>query len=140
MRKYFKALSALIVIPLLVIFFSSSQVSAFSLFDRSCNGGKVQGGNGSTSPVCESNHNSKNDNNYNNVVLSTLNDAINIIAVVAGLAAVIIIIVAGFTYATAGGSAEETKNARNRILWAAVGLVIISLAWTITRFITDKVL
>jgi cytochrome bd-type quinol oxidase subunit 2 len=140
MKKYLKAFSAFIIIPLLILVSGGVQVSAFSLFDRTCSGGKVQGGNGSTSPVCESSHSSRNDNGYNNVVLSTLNDAINIMAVVAGTAAVIIIIIAGFTYATAGGNAEETKNARNRILWASIGLVIISLAWTITRFITDKVL
>jgi hypothetical protein len=141
MVKISKYFLCLIIIPLLLVVFSGGyKASAFNLFNRSCKGDSVEGGNGSSSPVCTSNNNSKNDNKYNNVVLNTINDAVNIVAVVAGLVAVIMIMVAGFTYVTAGGNAEDTKNARNRIIYAAVGLVIIGFAWTITRFITDKIL
>jgi hypothetical protein len=56
------------------------------------------------------------------------------------LFAVIMIMIAGFTYVTAGGNSEDTKNARNRIIYAGVGLVVIALAWTITRFITNEIL
>jgi hypothetical protein len=132
----------LLAIPFLVAFVlgPSLKVSAFDLFGRTCNKSSVEGGNGKQSSVCEASNKSKNSDGNNNVVLKTLNKAVNIVAVVTGMMAVIMIIIAGFTYATAGGNAEETKNARNRILWAAIGLAIISLAWTITRFITDKVL
>jgi hypothetical protein len=140
MKKYYKQLSAFIIIPLLIILSSSVQASAFDLFNRSCSGDKVQGGNGSASAVCTSNNNSGKDNGYNNVVLNTINDAINIISLIAGAAAVLMILVAGFSYVTAGGNTEETKKARNRIVYAAVGLAIIAFAWTITRFITDKIL
>jgi cytochrome bd-type quinol oxidase subunit 2 len=147
MAKVTKYFLSLMFIPLLVVIFSGGyKVSAFSLFDRSCNGNKVQGGINAepgkdvTSPVCTSNNNSKNDNGYNNVTLNTINDAVNIVTLVAGLFAVIMIMIAGFTYVTAGGNSEDTKNARNRIIYAGVGLVVIALAWTITRFITNEIL
>jgi hypothetical protein len=140
MAKHYKKLLALIIIPLLVILSGGVQVSAFDLFNRSCDGNQVQGGNNKESPVCTSNNGSRKDNGYNNVVLDTINDAINIITLIAGAAAVIMILVAGFTYITAGGNAEDTKNARSRIIYAAVGMAVIAFAWTITRFITDKIL
>jgi cytochrome bd-type quinol oxidase subunit 2 len=142
MNFSFNKLAILLVVPFLVAFVlgPNIKVSAFDLFGKTCNNNSVEGGNGNQSSVCETNNNSKNSDGKDNVVLDSINKAVNIVAVVTGMMAVIMIIIAGFTYATAGGSAEETKNARNRILWAAVGLAIISLAWTITRFITNKVL
>jgi hypothetical protein len=132
----------LLILPLLLILFSVNygQAAAFDLFGSQCNGNKAVGSTGKTSAVCEANNNARNSNSNNNVVLHTINVAANIIALVAGLIAVIMIMVAGFSYVLAGGNAEETKKARNRIVYAAVGLVIITVAWTITRFITDKVL
>jgi hypothetical protein len=49
----------------------------------------------------------------------------NIIAVVAGVAAVIIIIVSGLKFVTAGGDANEVAAARRTIIYAILGLVII---------------
>jgi amino acid transporter len=137
-----KKLVVLLLIPFLItfVFGTNLKVSAFDLFGRACNNNKVQGGNGKQSPVCKSNNDASGSNKKDNVVLDTIHEAINIVAVVTGLAAVLMMVIAGFSYATAGGNAEEVKNAKNRILWAAVGLIIISLAWTITSFITDKVL
>jgi hypothetical protein len=137
-----KLLMALLVLPLLIVFFSANvhKVSAFNLFNRACNGDNVQGGNKNSSSVCKASNESKGSGQNNNVVLHTLNVIINIVATVAGVAAVLVIVIAGFTYTTAGGSADETKNARNRIIYAAVGLVIIMFSWTITHFILTEVL
>jgi hypothetical protein len=92
------------------------------------------------SPVCKADAHARNSGQNDNIVLTTINKAIDIIASVAGLAALIIIIIAGFSYVTSGGNAEQAKNARNRIIYAAVGLVIIASSWAITSFILDKVL
>jgi cytochrome bd-type quinol oxidase subunit 2 len=137
-----KKILLILVLPLLLVLFFSSgtQASAWNLFNKSCNGNSVQGGNGQSSTVCTASNKAKNSNSNNNIVLHTINVIANILALVAGLVAVLMIIVAGFTYVTSGGNAEETKKARSRILYAAVGLAIIALSWTITRFITDKVL
>jgi hypothetical protein len=114
---------------------STQHTSAFDLFGNPCSKATAK-----DSSVCASSTDAQHDTSHDNVVLRTINTAANIIAVVAGLIAVIMIIIAGFSYTTAGGNAEQTKTARNRILYAAVGLAIIALSWTITRFITDSVL
>jgi hypothetical protein len=69
----------------------------------------------------------------------TIKDVIQIISVVAGAAAVVMIIIGGFRYVTSSGNADATKSARNTILYALVGLVIIALAQIIVHFTLNGV-
>lgn len=69
-----------------------------------------------------------------------INVASDILALAAGIAAVIIIIVGGLTMVTSGGNTEAMAGARRRIIASIIGLVIVALAWTLTRFITDKLI
>jgi hypothetical protein len=69
-----------------------------------------------------------------------INKAAGIIAIIAGIAAVIVIIVGGFSYITSAGNAESAKKARQRILGAVIGLVVVFLAWSIVRYVSDNVL
>jgi Na+-driven multidrug efflux pump len=47
---------------------------------------------------------------------------------------VVLIVVAGFQYMTAGGNEEKTKAAISLLTNAVIGLFIIMIAWAITRF------
>jgi hypothetical protein len=60
---------------------------------------------------------------------------INIITVVVGIVAVIMIIVGGFRYITSGGDSNNVGAAKNTILYAIVGLIIVALAQVIVRFV-----
>lgn len=66
--------------------------------------------------------------------------AADIIALIAGLAAVLIIIASGIAMITSGGNSESVGNARKRILGAIIGLAIIAFAWVIVTFLTDKLI
>lgn len=61
-----------------------------------------------------------------------------IIAVIAGIAAVIVIMVSGFLYITSGGDAQKAASARHGILGAVIGLAIIALAETLVIFVVSK--
>jgi len=63
---------------------------------------------------------------------------INILSVVVGIIAVIMIIVAGLRYITSGGKQESVTGAKNTILYAVVGLVIVAVAQVIVHFILNK--
>lgn len=63
----------------------------------------------------------------------------NILAIVSGLAAVIMIIIAGFRYITSGGEAAKTKEAKEMITGAIVGLLILTLASAFISFIIGRV-
>ena len=53
---------------------------------------------------------------------------VNLVAVIAGAAAVIIIILAGLRYIQSGGNSEDVTGARRAIIYAVVGLIFIVLA------------
>jgi len=69
---------------------------------------------------------------------STFAGLLSITYWVAGVIAVIVIIVAGFMYVTSGGDAAKVVKAKNAILYAVIGLVIIILAFVITGFVTGS--
>ena len=64
--------------------------------------------------------------------------AIRILAIVAGIAAVIVIIIGGIQYVTGGGDSKNVSNAKNTILYALIGLVVIVAAQSIISFVLSK--
>lgn len=57
---------------------------------------------------------------------------------VAGLVAIVSIIIAGVAYITAGGQVEKTASARKRIYNALIGLAIVAIASGVVAFIGNK--
>lgn len=64
---------------------------------------------------------------------------INIFSVVVGVVAVIMIIYGGFRYITSGGDSGKITNAKNTIIYALIGLVVVALAQFIVKFVLEKV-
>ena len=60
---------------------------------------------------------------------------VNILSIVVGIVAVIIIIYGGFRYITSGGESGNVSGAKNTLLFAIVGLVIVALAQVIVRWV-----
>ena len=71
----------------------------------------------------------------NNIVVTV----INVLSLIGGVIAVIMIIVAGLRYMTANGDTGSLTTARNTIIYAVIGLVVIALAQIIVRFTVDRV-
>jgi hypothetical protein len=69
----------------------------------------------------------------------TIATIINIISIFGGALAVIMIIIGGMRYITSAGSPEGAKGARNTIVYAVVGLVIIGIAQIIVHFVINSV-
>lgn len=63
---------------------------------------------------------------------------INVLLFVAGIVAVIVIIIGGIRYVTSSGEAANVKGAKDTILYAVVGLVITILAFSIVNFVLGK--
>jgi hypothetical protein len=62
----------------------------------------------------------------------------SIVAFVAGAAAIIVIIVGSIKFITSGGDSNRISNARNTILYALVGLVVIVFAQTLVIYLVKK--
>lgn len=65
---------------------------------------------------------------------------INILLGVAGLIAVVFLIVGGFRYITAGGNEETAEAAKKTITNSIIGIVIILLAFVIVRVISNALI
>lgn len=63
---------------------------------------------------------------------------INVISVIVGAIAVVMIIVGGFRYVTSGGKEDSVRGAKSTIMYALIGLVIVALAQVVVRFVLDK--
>ncbi len=69
---------------------------------------------------------------------SLLSTIVNILSTIIGIVAVIIIIVNGLRFITAGGDANSISSARNGIIYAIVGLILVGLAQVIVRFVLTQ--
>lgn len=64
---------------------------------------------------------------------------INIFSVVVGSISVIMVIVGGFRYIISAGDSNGVTGAKNTILYAIVGLVIVLFSQVIVRFVLSNV-
>ena len=62
---------------------------------------------------------------------------IEILLSIAGLLAVIFLIVGGFRYITAGGNEESAESGKKTIINAIIGIVVILLAFVIVRVVSN---
>jgi hypothetical protein len=66
---------------------------------------------------------------------STISTILALVFSIIGAIAVIIIVLAGFTYITSKGEPEKTAKAKDTILYAVIGLIVAILATTIVGFV-----
>ncbi len=65
----------------------------------------------------------------------TMDGLLTTVFFLSGAIAVVIIVVASFFFVTSAGNQETVKKAKNAILGAVVGLVVISTAFAIVQFV-----
>ena len=63
---------------------------------------------------------------------------LNTVYFIAGAAAIIIIIIGGVLYATSEGDPSKVQTAKNAILYAVVGLIVVMMAFVITGFVIGR--
>lgn len=63
---------------------------------------------------------------------------INIFSLVVGVVAVIMIIIGGLKYITSSGDSNNITSAKNTILYAIIGLVVVALAQFVVKFVLSK--
>ena len=63
---------------------------------------------------------------------------VNIFSVIVGIIAVLMIIYGGFKYITSGGDSGNISGAKNTLIYAIVGLVVVALAQFIVRFVLGQ--
>lgn len=120
------ALSGMLLVPF--------ALPAAAVAQPDIQGNLCQGANLNVSEDCD-----VDDGEAADRVNSLLEDVINIFSLVVGVVAVIMIIIGGLRYITSGGDTGNVSAAKNTILYAIIGLVIVALSQVIVRFVLGRV-
>jgi len=80
-----------------------------------------------------------NDTTAESSVNHIISLVINIFSVLVSIIAVIMIIVGGIKYITSGGDSANVTGAKNTILYAIIGLVVVALAQILVRYVLARV-
>ena len=74
----------------------------------------------------------------NRDIRATIASIINVAMGLLGILAVVIILIGGFQWMTAGGNEENVDKAKKRIIQGVIGLAIILASWAIARFVLES--
>jgi hypothetical protein len=69
----------------------------------------------------------------------TISAVVNILSLVVGVVAVIMVIIGGFMYVISNGDSSKLTSARNTITYALVGIVIVAFAQAFVRFVLARI-
>lgn len=75
----------------------------------------------------------------NNQVSKLMTNIINLFSLLVGIVSVIMIIIGGFQYVLSNGDSGKISTAKNTIIFALVGLIIVAMAQFIVHFVLGKV-
>jgi Type IV secretion system pilin len=118
--------------------------SAFMLMTLSVATVSAQGAfSGSKQEACRganlSNDSSCHTTQSTNQIESAINFIVNLLTIIVGIVAVIMIIINGLKFITSNGDSNSISSAKHGIAYALVGLVIVALAQVIVRFVLSQV-
>lgn len=65
-------------------------------------------------------------------------NVVNILSILVGIAAVVMIIVGGFKYITSNGDTGNINSAKQTIVYAVIGLVIVAFAQFMVQFVIKE--
>lgn len=128
MRKAFLILGALLAI-IMPSFCVVGIASAFDPFGQACEETNSAG-------ICKDNQEGANPLSTGNNGL--LDQIITVLFLIAGVIAVIMIIVGGFQFVTSSGDSSKAAKGRTTLIYAVVGLVVVMMSATIVRFMVNK--
>lgn len=68
-------------------------------------------------------------------VYSAIHAAVVVLSIIIGIAAIIMVLLAGFRYITSGGDSAKVTAAKNALIYAIIGIIVASLAQFIIHFV-----
>lgn len=122
----------LIAVAILTGMLMPATALAYNPLDPACTNGSQSAvcqqaqGQGSTDPLVGPN--------------GVINKVANIIAIITVIGGTIMVLIGGFFFVTSAGNPENVKKAKDRIVAGLIGIVVVTIAWAIVRFITDRIL
>ena len=117
----------------------TTNVSANAIQDGLCNGASTAAGESGGSGLSGGGvGNCTADGDATQQIGDIARLVINILSVIVGVVAVIMIIVGGFRYITSGGDSGKVGSAKNTIIYAIIGLILVALAQIIVNVVLSQ--
>lgn len=69
---------------------------------------------------------------------NAVNRVVNLVFMIAGAVAVIIVVVAGINYSLSVGEPSKTAKAKDAIIYSVAGLVMVAASFVIVKFIIGR--
>ncbi len=126
-------IASLAVVANLLFVPVTASASAFDIFNNAC-----QSPDASPSAVCQDK--GKGGTNPLTGPNGVIRKVAVITAAIAGIAGVVMLILASLTYIMANGEAGKIKQAQDMIKYTIAGLVVVALADSIISFVLNKLL
>ncbi len=67
-----------------------------------------------------------------------INVVLKAILAVVGLIALIYLVIGGLRYITSSGNPDAVEGAKNQILYAIIGIIVVVLAWALVTFVLNR--
>lgn len=133
-----KLLLGIFVAACLLISFASVQTAMAQEFDPLANActGVPTTGDDKSSVCADKVNNTLNPLTGNEGIIIK---AVRVIALLTGMASVIVGAIAGFKYITSNGDTNSINSAKNTILYAIIGVVVSLMSQAIILFVINKV-
>lgn len=75
------------------------------------------------------------DTDANGTLQKVAHTVVNIFSIIVGIVAVVMVIYGGFRYITSGGDSGRVGNAKNTLIYAIIGLIIVALAQFLVHYV-----
>lgn len=79
------------------------------------------------------------DNAPTTITDATIGNLLGVAYFIAGIVAVVVMVIAGIRYATANGDSGQIQSAKNMMFYGIIGLVVIIGAAAVTQFVITQV-
>lgn len=122
-----KKISLFIVTLLTLINISFIPLSVAAQPQSVCDGAALAG----SDVNCDDNQLEPSDNQFGKLVRTV----INTLSIVVGAVSVVMIIIGGFRYVVSGGDSGGVSGAKNTILYALIGLIVVLFAQVLVQFV-----
>ena len=131
-----KIRNTLIVLATMLLTFGAPAVAFSGAASAACATDTSSSINAGTNAAFGSDKCSVTSSSNSNLSIATIaKNAVNILSLIVGIIAVIMIVYGGLRYITSGGDSGNVGNAKNTIIYAIVGLLIVALAQVIVHFV-----
>lgn len=127
MNKVIKLMQMALIVAVTSVFLLSPIAVHADAKTAVCEGAGIVGGASGCEPV----EGTKTVNDYIAIGL-------NVFSAIIGVAAVVMMMIGGIKYVTSQGDATQTNNAKNTILYAAIGLVVAAIAQIFVQFVLSR--